>query len=125
MLEEKEMAKSVLCNMFNIRESDIVFMKSRKYNINEARIYFIYFLFWHKGVKHYHMKNHVFGIHHATSIYHVKKMREMLMNYSDVRERFLYFIYQADIREWENMKFDNIYSIDELYKPIKNLKNED
>ena len=125
MLEEKEMAKSVLCNMFNIRESDIVFMKSRKYNINEARRYFIYYLFWHKGVKHYHMKNHVFGLHHSTSIYHVKKMRDMLINYSDVRERFLYFIYQADIREWETMKFDGIYSIDELYKPIKNLKNED
>ena len=87
MLEQTEIAKRVLCNIFNVRESDIVFMRSREYKINEARRFFIYYLFWHKKVKHYHMKEHIFGIHHATSMHHVNRMRELLTNYSDIRER--------------------------------------
>ena len=124
MLEQTEIAKRVLCNIFNVRESDIVFMRSREYKINEARRFFIYYLFWHKKVKHYHMKEHIFGIHHATSMHHVNRMRELLTNYSDIRERFIYFIFQADQRAWEKMKTDKIYTIEELLKPIKIIKNE-
>jgi chromosomal replication initiation ATPase DnaA len=124
MLEQKEIAKRVLCNMFNIKESDIVFMRSRKFNINEARRYYMYYLFWHKKVKHNHMKEHVFGVHHTTSMHHVKRMRDMIENYSDIRERFIYFIFQTDMLEWEKMKTDKIYTMNELLKPLNIIKNE-
>tara|TARA_R110002033_G_scaffold65147_1_gene116224 strand:- start:507 stop:722 length:216 start_codon:yes stop_codon:yes gene_type:complete len=70
------------------------------------------------------MKEHVFGVHHTTSMHHVKRMRDMIENYSDIRERFIYFIFQTDMLEWEKMKTDKIYTMNELLKPLNIIKNE-
>ena len=74
-----QMAKSVLCDIFGINSSHFEKHTSRSQHIIEARRFLIYYLFSECGIKHLHMKKHIPALkNHATSIYHYKKMKELM-----------------------------------------------
>ena len=74
----KDLAVSILSEMFNGKKNQILDMKSRKRNIIQAKRFLIYYL--HKGlhVKHNHMNKYIQNIDHSTSVYHVKKFSDLL-----------------------------------------------
>lgn len=73
-----ERVKIVISGLYNISEIDFVSLRSRQQNIVEARRLYVYFLNKFRGIKHLHMKDYVYGMHHATSIYHCKKLEDLL-----------------------------------------------
>ena len=70
----KDLAVSILSEMFNCKEDQILNMKSRKHNIIQAKRFLIYYLNRALHVKHNHMNKYIKNIDHATSIYHVKQL---------------------------------------------------
>ena len=74
----KDLAVSILCEMFNCKEDQILNMKSRKHNIIQAKRFLIYYLNRALNVKHNHMNKYIKNIDHATSIHHVKKLDNFL-----------------------------------------------
>ena len=115
------MARCILAKMFNVEERDVVFMDSRLKNKVKARRFNNYYLWRYKKVKHHHMKNYIKGIHHASSIHHCKVMENDLYlsnlnisKYQTIRKQFITFLYYADRSEWEKLKIDQAFSIEEL-----------
>ena len=111
----------VLCTMFNLKQLDLLVMDSRAGNKCIARRFYIYYLWRFKNVKHYHMKRFIFGIHHASCIHHCKVMENDLYlsnlnisKYKTIRKQFITFLYYADRSEWEKLKIDQAFSIEEL-----------
>jgi len=74
----KDLAVSILSEMFNAKEHLILDMKSRKHNIIQAKRFLIYYLNRALNVKHNHMNKYIKNIDHATSIHHVKKLDNFL-----------------------------------------------
>ena len=114
MMETGLIARCVLTQMFKVAERDIVFMGSRKKNKVAARRFYIYYLWRYKKIKHNRMKEYVYEINHATSIYQCRLLEKELSTYKKVRKNFITFMYYADRREWEKMKIDMYYTVDEL-----------
>ncbi len=109
------MARCILAKMFNVEERDVVFMDSRLKNKVKARRFYNYYLWRYKKVKHHHMKNYIKGIHHASSIYHCTLMEKEVEIYKEIRKQFITFMWYADQSEWEKMKIDRAYSIEDLH----------
>ena len=114
-------ARLVLCTMFNVKQIDLVVMDSREGNRCIARRFYMYYLWRFKKIKHYHMKRFIHGIHHANCIHHCKVMENDLYlsnlkinKYKKIRKDFITFLYYADNKEWEKLKIDQAFSIDEL-----------
>ena len=114
-------ARLVLCTLFDIKQIDILVMDRRDGNKCIARRFYMYYLWRCKKIKHYHMKKFVFGIHHASSIHHCKVMENDLYlsnlnikRYKKIRKQFITFLYYADRSEWEKLKIDQAFSIEEL-----------
>lgn len=107
-------ARSVLVKMFDIEEKDIVFMKSRIKNKVKARRFYNYYLWRYKRIKHYHMDRYIIGIHHSSSLYNCRFMERELDVNKKIRKQFITFMWYADPIEWEKMKIDMAYSIEEL-----------
>ena len=82
--------------MFDVDIKDITQMKCRKSNIMDARRFLIYYLHNNKGVKHFHMKQYIKGIHHATSIYHCKLIVNLFDTEEKYRRKYFEFIYKID-----------------------------
>jgi len=74
----KDLAVSILSEMFNAKEHLILDMKSRKHNIIQAKRFLIYYLHKALNVKHNHMNKYIKNIDHSTSVYHVKKFSDLL-----------------------------------------------
>lgn len=74
----KDLAVSILSEMFNAKEDQILDMKSRKRNIIQAKRFLIYYLHKALNVKHHHMNKYIKNIDHSTSVYHVKKFSDLL-----------------------------------------------
>ena len=74
----KNLAVSILSEMFNAKEHLILDMKSRKHNIIQAKRFLIYYLNKALNVKHNHMNKYIKNIDHSTSVYHVKKFSDLL-----------------------------------------------
>lgn len=114
MIENGIAARMVLGKMFKVDERDIVFMESRLKNKVKARRFYNYYLWRYKRIKHNHMNRHIIGIHHASSIYHCRLMEKEIQIYKNIRKQFITFMWYADPIEWEKMKIDMTYSIEEL-----------
>ena len=74
----KDLAVSILSEMFNGKKDQILDMKSRKRNIIQAKRFLIYYLHKALNVKHHHMNKYIKNIDHSTSVYHVKKISDLL-----------------------------------------------
>ena len=55
----KDLAVSILCEMFNCKEDQILNMKSRKHNIIQAKRFLIYYLNSALYVKLYHINKYI------------------------------------------------------------------
>lgn len=105
MIEErKKKARDVLQTMFEVMEKDIVFMKCRKANMINARKFYNYYLLYYLGVNHNKMKHHIYGMHHATSIYLKNKLEFEFDHYSEIRDNWLTFLFFADHDAWGKQK---------------------
>ena len=85
-----------LSYMFGVGIQDITEMKSRKQNVIDARRFLIYYLWHHKRVKHYHMKQYINGMHHATSIYHCKVIEDLFDSHEKYRRKYFEFLYNIE-----------------------------
>ena len=74
----KDLAVTILSEMFNAKKNQILDMKSRKRNIIQAKRFLIYYLHKALNVKHNHMNKYIKNIDHSTSVYHVKKFSDLL-----------------------------------------------
>ena len=91
--EKVEIAKFVISKMWDCNESQFTLMKKRKTNIVFARRFFIYYLWKHCNVTHNRMKWHVYGMNHATSIYHCRKLEEEMEIYKHILKKWITFLF--------------------------------
>ena len=101
--EKKEKARVVLCRMFNVEDMDIVFMKSRKRNRVDARKFYNYYLWKCLEIKHNQMKNHIYGMHHATSIHFKNKLEFEIEHYNEIHQEWTDFLFFTDHDEWNKL----------------------
>lgn len=113
-MERVEVAKYVISKMWDCNESQFTLMKKRKTNIVFARRFFIYYLWKHCNVTHNRMKWHIYGMNHATSIYHCRKLEEEMEIYKNIQKRWITFLYYADQREYAKLKIDMKYPIETI-----------
>ena len=72
-------AKSILSNMFGISSVHFETHSSRKFKVNEARRFLVYYLVKVCKIKYVHVVNYVPSLkNHATAIHHCRKMQDML-----------------------------------------------
>ena len=68
-----------LCsNMWNVDSKQVINNRCRKADVIMAKRMFIYYLYNFVEIGHAHIKNHVKGLNHATSIYHVREFNKQL-----------------------------------------------
>jgi hypothetical protein len=120
-----EIARFVLAKMYDCEEHEIVLMETRKRNVMIARRFFIYYLWKHCNIKHLKMKEYIVGAHHATSIHHCRKFEFEVEQYKEIRKEWISFLYYADNREWQKLKIDMRFPIDELDDIIRTKKLRD
>jgi hypothetical protein len=104
--ERMEVAKYVISKIWDCEALEFTQMKKRKRNIINARRFFIYYLWKYLDVKHMKMKNYIYGMNHATSIYHCRRFEQELELYKDIRKKFITFLYYSDNKEYVKMKID-------------------
>lgn len=104
--ERMEVAKYVISKIWKCEALEFTQMKKRKRNIINARRFFIYYLWKYLDVKHSKMTNYIYGMNHATSIYHCRRFEQELELYKDIRKKFITFLYYSDNREYVKMKID-------------------
>lgn len=112
--EKVEIAKFVISKMWDCNESQFTLMKKRKTNIVFARRFFIYYLWKHCNVTHNRMKWHVYGMNHATSIYHCRKLEEEMEIYKHILKKWITFLFYADHKEYQKLKIDMNYPIETI-----------
>jgi len=111
----KDLAVSILSEMFNAKEHLILDMKSRKHNIIQAKRFLIYYLNKALNVKHNHMNKYIKNIDHSTSVYHVKKFSELLeFDKETIRD------YTIFVNHLENNT--NVENLDLLISELKYLR---
>tara|TARA_R110000803_G_scaffold104377_3_gene172604 strand:- start:643 stop:1005 length:363 start_codon:yes stop_codon:yes gene_type:complete len=73
-------AKTKLCEKFDVNIEDFQENTSRKSNVVEARRFLVYFLVKELDVKPTHIKWFIPSIkHHATALHHIKKMEFFML----------------------------------------------
>tara|TARA_R100001244_G_scaffold116602_1_gene86710 strand:- start:3473 stop:3871 length:399 start_codon:yes stop_codon:yes gene_type:complete len=85
-------ATTILAEMYDIPETQLRTIGSRKRHIMEARRMFIFYLNKYIRIKHIHMKQYVKGLCHATSIHHCNKMEFFLVQEPNVAEEYKEFL---------------------------------
>ena len=112
--EKMEIAKYVISKIWECNESQFTLMKKRNTNIVIARRFFIYYLWKHCDVKHNRMKDYIYGMNHATSIYHCRKFEEEMEIYKDIQKKWITFLFYADHKEYKKLKIDMNYTIETI-----------
>ena len=113
-MERVEVAKYVISKMWDCNESQFTLMKKRKTNIVFARRFFIYYLWKHCNVTHNRMKWYIYGMNHATSIYHCRKLEEEMEIYKNIQKKWITFLFYADHKEYQKLKIDMNYPIETI-----------
>ena len=113
-MERVEVAKYVISKMWDCNESQFTLMKKRKTNIVFARRFFIYYLWKHCNVTHNRMKWYIYGMNHATSIYHCRKLEEEMEIYKHILKKWITFLFYADHKEYQTLKIDMNYPIETI-----------
>ena len=103
MEEKLKQARFALMTMFEVIEEDIVEMKSRKQNKVHARMFYNYYLWKKHNIPHVHIKKHIKGMHHATSIYFKNKLEFEMEKYDSVGMEWKTFLFFADYQEWKQL----------------------
>ena len=101
MEKKLQQARFALKTLFEVFEIDIVEMKSRKKNNVYARMFYNYYLWKHYNIPHNHMKKHIKGMHHATSIYLKNKFETDIKTYDSVQLEWKTFLFFTDYQEWK------------------------
>ena len=112
--EKMEIAKYVISKIWECNESQFTLMKKRNTNIVIARRFFIYYLWKHCNVTHNRMKWHIYGMNHATSIYHCRKLEEEMEIYKNIQKKWITFLFYADHKEYKKLKIDMNYTIETI-----------
>ena len=91
-----------LCsNMWDVKQSKVKGNNCREANVIMAKRMWIYYLYNFVEIGHAHMKKHIKGLNHATSIYHVRQFNKQLdMDYG-IKLKFQRFM--------EEMKSFSLY----------------
>ena len=110
--ERMEVAKYVISKMWDCEALEFTQMKKRNRNIINARRFFIYYLWKYLDVKHYKMTNYIYGMNHATSIYHCRRFEQELELYKNIRKKFITFLYYSDNKEYVKMKIDMTFPLE-------------
>tara|TARA_R110001592_G_scaffold223703_1_gene479201 strand:+ start:168 stop:515 length:348 start_codon:yes stop_codon:yes gene_type:complete len=103
MEEKLKQARFALMTMFEVLETDIIEMKSRKKNKVYARMIYNYYLLKIIKIPHVKIKHHIKGMHHATSIYHKNKFEFDMKQYDSVSMEWKTFLFFADYQEWKQI----------------------
>jgi hypothetical protein len=111
----KDLAASILSEMFNCKKDQILNMKSRKHNIIQAKRFLIYYLNKALNVKHNAMNKYIKNIDHATSIHHVKKLDNFLDFDKETKRDYTIFVNHLE----NNTSIENI---DLLISELKYLR---
>ena len=101
MENKLKQARFALMTMFEVLEKDIVEMKSRKQPKVHARMFYNYYLWKKFNIPHNKIKNHIEGMHHATSIYLKNKFEYEIEKYDSVGMQWQTFLFFADYQEWK------------------------
>ena len=102
--ENKFKVREILIRMFEVKHEDIVFMNSRKKKNIDARKFYNYYLYKHKGVNHNQMKKHIYGMHHATSIHFKNKIEFEFKLYPEIVNDWNTFLFFADHDLWMELE---------------------
>jgi len=126
-------ARQSLCKMFNIKAKYLTHNTNRKRNVIEARRFLTYYMYNDLGIKYYHMKKYIIGMHHATAINQCRKLENLLQFEKPLRKKYNTFISESnDLDELgillkgkraEAVRIKN--DINEIYNNIKLKRNED
>ena len=120
-------AKTIIAELYNVPEDQLSKVGLRTRNIMEGRRLLIFYLNRFVGIKHLHMKKHINGLCHATSIHHCNKMEWFIEHELSVKHKYnelLSKMKQFDVRN-EIIK-DKLESVIKLQAEINNyLKKQD
>jgi len=93
-----------LCMNYKIQPNDILEMGTRKEGTIEAKRLLVYYLSKCKDVSHNKMKKYINGMHHATSIYHQKRLEELFKIEKKLQKLFLQIVHKCDPEKLFEMK---------------------
>ena len=85
------LALEAVCELYNVTKKQVLNPSSRKKPIPDARRMLIHYMVNHLSIKHYHIKQYLNRICHATSIYHCKKFDGFLNLEPQTRSRYMLF----------------------------------
>tara|TARA_R100001440_G_scaffold171_1_gene503 strand:- start:3856 stop:4233 length:378 start_codon:yes stop_codon:yes gene_type:complete len=122
--KEKEIINKVveqLSIMYKVDIEEIKKIGSRKENVIEARRMFNYYLFTEKDIRHYKMFMYIKGINHATSIYHVKKIKDLFTVDKELQIKYIELLYLCDTDNFYKLHKNKIFS-DTMSKVFKIIK---
>tara|TARA_R110002050_G_scaffold179539_1_gene312910 strand:+ start:838 stop:1191 length:354 start_codon:yes stop_codon:yes gene_type:complete len=102
--KKKFEVREILIKMFDVKHENIVFMSSRKKKNIEARKFYNYYLYKYKGITHNQMKKHIYGMHHATSIYFKNKIEFEFKIYPEILNDWNTFLFFADHEVWSEQE---------------------
>lgn len=85
------MAIDDICELYDVEKRHVLNPSSRKKPIPDARRMLIHYMVNQLEIKHYHIKDYLTRICHATSIYHCKKFDGYLEHEPQTRTRYLLF----------------------------------
>lgn len=93
MLNKKkiDLAIDAICEIYNVEKRYVLNTSYRKKPVPDARRMLIHYMHNHLDIRHYHIKNYIKCVCHATSIYHCKKLDGYLNVEPQTRNRYLLF----------------------------------
>ncbi len=89
-------ARAALCKMFNVKAKFLRRNISRKKYIIDARRFLIYYMYNELGIKYYHIKKYIIGLHHSTAIYQCRKLEDLWQVEKSLRKKYNEFIIQSN-----------------------------
>tara|TARA_R100000781_G_scaffold63337_1_gene40202 strand:- start:4733 stop:5122 length:390 start_codon:yes stop_codon:yes gene_type:complete len=118
-----QMAKSTLATIFDMEIEHFEVNVSRKANINEARRFLVYYLIKECGIRHSYMHKYIPALRsHATSIWHFRKMEELMENEFFTKESYENFKTQMEKEGHTNLMKDYVKAIKEMQMIEERLK---
>jgi hypothetical protein len=123
-----EKAKISLSLMFGISRRFLDNNTNRKQNVIDARRFLIYYMRKELGVAFTHMYKHIKDLHHATAIYHCKKIEGLLEFERGLRIKYQKFLIDSNEPEVLELILNEKYGerniINRNIREIKELISE-
>ena len=89
-------ARESLCKIFNIKAKFLKKNICRKRDVIDARRFLVYYMYNELGIKYYHIKKYITGLHHATAIYQCRKLEDLLQVEKPLRKKYNEFITKSN-----------------------------